>query len=342
MTQSLGQLRTAVIVCTRDRPDDLRRSLESIIRARTENCHLVVVDQSRRSASTDVVRGTVGAVGPVSYIRSQRRGLSAARNEGAAVADADLLLFTDDDCEVTEDWVLEWTRVFSADTRLGIGFGRVTTPPFDAHLGFIPNFIPKPGMHTWGMELFARGGTNVGMGANMVMRRTAWAATGGFDELLGAGAVFPAAEDLDMAMGIVRQGYRLVHVWDPPVLHHGFRDRSEASLLGQGYAAGTAAMHVKHFRCRQERSGRLLASEIGRHCTRVLQNAVLGRRPTGYNSLRGFVRGLAVARSFPINRCRGVYVAAGSQETQDEGGVEVPPSALRAGASRAGTPGGMS
>lgn len=301
-------LRLAVIICTRDRPHDLRRSLSSLLRERPVGCQLLVVDQSRGTEAATVFRQIAGDSLDARYLASRRTGLSVARNQGAAAtADSDLLLFTDDDCEVGAGWFQRWRQVFDADRSLGVGFGRVTTPPFDADLGHIPHFNLASGTRSWGLELFDRGAQCVGMGANMAVRRASWAAVGGFDEGLGAGSAFPAAEEIDLALRIVRGGYRLAHVDGPTVVHHGFRDSEAASQLAQGYAAATAAMYVKHLRCHDRGAARLLALESWHALSRVVRSVASGQHPSGFNSLRGFVRGMAASWPRPIDVERGVF-----------------------------------
>ncbi|MGH9076248.1 MAG: glycosyltransferase family 2 protein [Acidimicrobiales bacterium] len=302
-------LRPAIVVCTRDRPVDLRRCLASVAGGRPGGCGLIVVDQSATDASADVVAEVSAELGGIDYIRSDRSGLSAARNQAAAAAEVELLLFTDDDCEIDSESVREWWRIFSADPSLGIGFGRVTTPPFDP-AGVIPSFDPGPGTRAWDLRLFAHGAETVGMGANMVVRRQAWAAAGGFDELLGAGAAFPAAEELDLAFRLLRRGWRLAHAGGPLVMHHGYRAPAEASSLGKGYSAATAAMYAKHVRCGDARALLLMARETAHLVARVIRCVVRGARPLGLNSLLAFLAGIGRSAAHPVDRRRRLYRAS--------------------------------
>lgn len=317
-------LKPTVVICTRDRPYDLRRCLISVLANRPSNCPVVIVDQSRDVRSAAVFHEIVGDAEAFTYLESDRKGLSAARNDGAAHADADFVLFTDDDCEITPDWVGSWCRFFENNVGVGMGFGRVQVAPYDPETGHIPGFDPGVEARLWGLEMFSwntersrrrmTGAECVGMGANIALRQDAFAAAGGFDELLGVGAHFPAAEELDLAFRILRVGYLIGQTARPSVVHHGFRDTSEASRLAQGYATGISAMYVKHLRCRDARAAVLIARDGVRLATRVGRAALTGERPTGFNGLRAFVRGLPAAANFPIDIAHRVFVvpSAGS------------------------------
>jgi len=162
-----GGLRISVIVCTRDRADSCRRTISRLLESRPLGTEMLVVDQSgdesTRTAIEDLERGD-----EVVYIRSARGGLSAARNEGAAAATGDVLLFTDDDCLPDDDWIEAWRASFVSDVSTGIGFGQVSCPPYDPTKGYTAGFNTRDGSH--GSELFKLGAGHVGMGGERAKR----------------------------------------------------------------------------------------------------------------------------------------------------------------------------
>ncbi len=301
---------TAVVVCTRNRPADLRRCLASLATAPPPGCRVIVVDQSSDTETAAVFKELVGGLAGFDYLASGRVGLSIARNQGVQTAGRGLVLFTDDDCEVTADWVDDWRRFFEAHPTVGMAFGKVDVPEFDPMTGNIPSFDPGHQDRVWGSEVFSRGAGFVGMGANMAVRHDAFAVVGDFDEVLGAGARLVAGEDIDLALRMVEAGYRLGHAAQPTVTHYGFRSTLEASRLGHQYGAGTAAMYLKHVRCRDWLAARFMARDIGRHLTRIIRSGLTGERPTGFNSLRGFVAAIPASASCPVDVDRRVYTTA--------------------------------
>jgi GT2 family glycosyltransferase len=308
--QTAAQTEITVVVCTRDRPSDLRRCLTSLVATLPPGCRVIVVDQSSSADSASVFNELAGGVPGFEYLVSGRTGLSVARNQGAALATSGLILFTDDDCEVTAEWVHEWRRFFEANPAVGMGFGPVGAPEFDADAGHIPQFDPGDQDRVWGREVFWRGTGFIGMGANMAVRHEVLVSVDGFDEALGAGARFPAAEEVDLALRAAEAGYRLGHAARPIVTHYGLRTSDDTSLLFQGYGVGNAAMYLKHIRCRDRYAAMFLARDIGRLLARVARNTLTGVRPTGFNSLRGLLLGIPLALGYPVDVNRRVYTGA--------------------------------
>ncbi len=113
---SPGAPLVSIVVPTSDRPHSLQRCLAALRRqrqpggsptpdaARTEPAPfeiLVVDDQSRDAAA---VRQVVDAVAQARLVLGSGRGPAAARNAGAAEARAEIVCFTDDDCEPEPAW----------------------------------------------------------------------------------------------------------------------------------------------------------------------------------------------------------------------------------------------
>jgi len=85
----------SIIVATKDRKDILLEStLQNILVARQFNCEYIVVnDGDDLSFSTDL--------SDVLLLNNQKKGVSKARNNGAAIATGKLLFFIDDDMWIT-------------------------------------------------------------------------------------------------------------------------------------------------------------------------------------------------------------------------------------------------
>ncbi len=307
---SLEHFDTSVVVCTRNRPADLRRCLTSLAAAPPADCRVIVVDQSTDMETAAVFKEVVDGMAGFEYLASGRTGASIARNQGAAAAGGGLVLFTDDDCEVTADWVDSWRRFFDAHPTVGVAFGKVDVPEYDPSSGHIPNFDPGRQDRVWGPEVFSRGTGFIGMSANMAVRHDAFRAVGGFDEILGPGARLRSGEDVDLALRIVEAGYPLGHATQPTVTHYGFRSTLDASRLWREYGAGAAAVYLKHVRCGDWRAARFMARDIGRHLTRIARSTLTGERPTGFNGLRGFVEAIPAVTSCPVDVDRRMYTTA--------------------------------
>lgn len=296
----------SVVVCTRDRAASCARTVESLLAARPAPAELVVVDQGGGDELPRALAALDGAT-RVTLVRSRARGLSAARNEGLGACHGDLVLFTDDDCLIDPDWPAAWERALAAAPEAGVGFGQVSCPPYDPAQGYTAGFDVRPGRH--GLDLFRLGAGQVGMGANMAVRRAVWSAIGGFDEGLGAGARFPSAEDSDFAYRAVRAGYQLLHVREARVWHLGHRAGADASRLMRGYVLGIAAMYTKHVRCGDLTALGLLLSDLGHHLRKVAHNLPRRVHPSGLGGTAFYLRGIVHSYRSSVDSGRRVYRA---------------------------------
>ena len=77
----------SLVICTRDRPQDLDRCLASLPSQDRRPDQVVVVDSASRTHETRQVAERHGVV----YMREDRTGLDIARNKGAAVSRGDII-----------------------------------------------------------------------------------------------------------------------------------------------------------------------------------------------------------------------------------------------------------
>lgn len=242
----------AVVVPTRDRPVLLARCLDALLATRLTQAEIIVVD----SASTDS-----GSVAParergVVVLRCDRPGASRARNVGWRTSDRSLVAFIDDDVQVSPRWAEEIAAPF-ADPKVvlvtgGVGAGGpvgdrsvattedVSDGPFT--LGYLGHF---------------------GASANLAVRRGAIEAVAGFDELLGAGGHFSAAEDLDLFDRVLRLGTGW-HAAGAHAVHDQWRTRRELFRLEISYGVGFGARLAKLLRADRPRARAMAAFELRR------------------------------------------------------------------------------
>ena len=75
----MSQPSVSVIVCTRDRPRDVRVALPAILASRWRAFELVVVDQSQTDETEHIVAAFARHDGRVRHVRDRGIGLSRAR-----------------------------------------------------------------------------------------------------------------------------------------------------------------------------------------------------------------------------------------------------------------------
>lgn len=221
------------MICSRDRPEQLERALatvRTVLRAQDE---LIVVDSASADANVAVVAAEAGA----RVLRAAEPGLGLARNVGWRAAGRAVVAFTDDDCEPLPEWTAHVERAF-AEPRLAFAFGRVVAGGDGESLSVTADDQPRTFSAA---DLTAV----VGHGANMSCRVSALEEIGGFDAALGAGGLFPAAEDTDIARRLLRAGWTGAFVPDSVVTHHQWRDRRSALRVMYRYGVGAGAVAVK-------------------------------------------------------------------------------------------------
>ncbi len=229
----------SVVVCTRDRPEDLPVALTSILQ-NDADFELIVIDQSAEDASKDFVASIDDT--RIRYVRSRTKGLSRARNIGLQLAHGEFVLMTDDDCQVPAKWVTAMSEELAASNDIGYVFGDVAAADREPCGGFIPeSVLPRERTVT---RCFAYD-PRYGIGASIGVRRSVALDLGGFDEELGAGAPLKSAEEHDLALRMLLMRHHVRHCKAVTVIHFGFRTHAEGRGLIRGYMLGTAAAHTK-------------------------------------------------------------------------------------------------
>lgn len=238
----------SVVVCTRDRPDALRRSLAALLGLQYPHTEIVVVDNAPGSdGAADVVAATARHDRRVRYVVEPRPGLSRARNRGVVEAEGAVVAFTDDDTVADPEWLHGILRGFDRDERVGCVTGLVLATAlegaaeqyFDRRVSWASSHEPavfdlrRPPAAS---PLFPYAAGRFGTGANMAFRKEALRATGPFDEALGAGSPARGGEDLDMFVRVLRAGWTIAY--EPAaVVRHAHRD-DLADLREQLYSYG--------------------------------------------------------------------------------------------------------
>ena len=124
------RLSTTVAGCTRNRPGSLQDCLASIAVLDPAPDAVIVVDQSD-PAKAERVRALCGS--PVRYVRSEPKGLGFARQTAFVHCVTEVLLFTDDDCLVRQEWAGALGEVFWVHHTAGASVGACRPPPPPPH-----------------------------------------------------------------------------------------------------------------------------------------------------------------------------------------------------------------
>lgn len=230
------------------RPDTLAAAIASVRRQRFTDWELVVVCQGDADVLAAVVERAAGDDPRVRHVHDPGRGASRARNVGVRAAVGEVVAFMDDDCEADENWLTVLDGCFGARPDLALVAGSLVAPPPTSRWpSTCPAFEAVEVVHTpagagapipdgWGLVL-----------ANLAVRRDVFAQIGPFDEVLGAGSVFPAAEETDFALRVEAAAMPMQTTPRARVHHTGGRRHGLRAVYRhkRGYELGNGALTAK-------------------------------------------------------------------------------------------------
>jgi GT2 family glycosyltransferase len=247
----------SIAVCTRNRPAELERCLESLQRLAEAPDEIIVVDNA---PETDGTREVIGRFPHIRYVPESRAGLSAARNTALGCAASEIVAFTDDDAIVDPEWIGHLRRAFT-DTRTMVVTGLVLPAELETraqliferklgyfHLGYRARIFDQPwfdslknkGVHSW----------SVGAGANMAIRRQAYRLGYKFDTRLGPGVFGGCGEDSEYWYRLLADGWRCVYDPTAIVYHYHRKDlsalRTQMKQYMKGHVASLLLQYRKH------------------------------------------------------------------------------------------------
>jgi GT2 family glycosyltransferase len=234
--------------------------------------------------------------------------VSRARNAGWRAATHPIVLFTDDDVVVAEDWRDALATAVVAHQDAGFVTGRVLPQP-----GQVPSrdvAIKRDEQ----VEVYdATSVGNLGHSANLGIRRSVLQQVGGFDEALGVGGRFKSSPETDLFDRCFTDG--MTGRYEPTALawHDQWRGPRRLLLLEARYGFGNGARLAKLVRTDRPR-----ARLVGRDALLGWGLREIGRELRlrhGYPAAGALVRLLATG--FGFARARMVPVTNGHYVPRD-------------------------
>ncbi|MGH7659255.1 MAG: glycosyltransferase family 2 protein [Gemmatimonadales bacterium] len=250
-------LRLSVAVCTRRRPEQLRRALASLAGQQVPPHEVLVVDND--AGSDDVARMVEEEFPGMRWVREPVPGLDFARNRALRECTGDVVAFLDDDAVADPGWAGAIRETF-ADPAVAACTGRVkplmldteAQRLFEANGGFgrgtVTIRLPEDRrntLHGWPAPLIAWA-VSVGSGCSLAVRRDAALQLGGFDEALDLGPALPGGGDHDMLWRFLEAGHRIVY--NPAVCAQHEHRREVDAAMDQivGHQRALIAWLTKH------------------------------------------------------------------------------------------------
>ncbi|HZU59329.1 MAG TPA: glycosyltransferase family 2 protein [Solirubrobacteraceae bacterium] len=250
-----------VLIPSRERPQRLRRCLESILQCDypASRFGIIVVDNAPETGDTRAVveELALDTGGRVRYAREDTPGSASARNRGLRLVGTELLAMTDDDVIVDRHWLTEIARAFAAYPEAGAVSGLLVPAElesaaqlwFEQYGGFSRGFerrvfdlaANRPAdepLYPWNAGLF-------GTGNNFSFRTDTLVSIGGFDPALGNGTPALGGVDSEVLLRTILSGHQIVY--EPNAIAHHAHRPDYAALRRQIYAygAGLVAYYLK-------------------------------------------------------------------------------------------------
>jgi glycosyltransferase involved in cell wall biosynthesis len=242
----------SIVLPTRNRPDDLARCLEALSRQATSRViEIVVVDNDPDSGLTPPV---VARFPAARLVTESRRGLSYARNAGILASRGDLIVATDDDVTMPEEWLERLVAPF-CDPSVMVVTGNVfpvalETPSqqiFEAYGGLGKGFEARRVDGAWFWQFRGAVPTwELGATANAAFRACIFSdpQIGLFDEALGAGMPTGCSEDTYVFYKVLKAGFAIHYEPSAYVWHRHRSDMRSLKRQIYSYAKGHAAYQL--------------------------------------------------------------------------------------------------
>jgi len=235
----------SVVVCTRERAEDLARCLDGLRPIAAAGHEVIVVDNAPLTDAT----ATVAAHHPVRYVREPRVGLDNARNRGLREAQHPIIAYIDDDAVADARWVDALAQPF-ADPAVGCVTGLVLPLELETRAQHVFEAYAQH-RRTFTRCVYTAADTRpatagvVGVGANMALRRDLALRLGGFDPRLDAGTRTCSGGDTDMFARVLDWGASIVYTPHALVWHRHRTTDAELRRCIFGYGVGVYAFLTK-------------------------------------------------------------------------------------------------
>lgn len=196
-----------VVVCTHNRPDDLRRCLQGLA-ALEDEMDVIVVDSASTPPLRDVVDDFSESFPCVTYRFEPRAGLSRARNRGLELSQTHLVAFIDDDTVPQPGWARRLVRPFEDPDVVCVGGACLASFDSDRPPWLSDRLLQFAGVTRFGAESRrARSSAEYPFGANVCFRRDELLELGGFSTELGRiGTTLLSGEEHDVIEKLRRAG----------------------------------------------------------------------------------------------------------------------------------------
>lgn len=264
---------TTLIIPSRNRGPLLFETVQSVLDGDEVPTEIVIVDQSDEpNAQLEALRTERDC--ELRYRWDNSTGLSRANNVGIAAAQSEIIAFTHDDVSVTPTWFGTLVRSLLHAGEKAVVTGRVLPERVSTSGGFVPSTRVDEERVVYDRRTPA----GVLYPMNMAMWRSAAEDVGVFDERLGPGTRFPAAEDNDFSYRLLEADYWIVYDPAPALYHRAWRSDRDYLPLRWSYGRGQGGFYGKHIGLADRYVLRSLVEEVLFRTRRLFRFLLQNRR----------------------------------------------------------------
>lgn len=189
----------SVVIPTYHRNDLLAKCLDRLAPGQqtlsADHYEVIVTDDGRQSTAEAMLQSHYPGV---KWVEGPHKGAGANRNQGAAQAQGEWIVFTDDDCLPSPDWLQAYVTAMASNHGVYEGFT-------GCEAGIRSPLMHAPSNRTGGFL----------WSCNMMVRADVFRELGGFDPVFP----YPHMEDVDFRERILAAGYDFPFVEDAIVDH---------------------------------------------------------------------------------------------------------------------------
>lgn len=229
-------MKLSLVVASVDRTQELHDLLAAFATQPFRNFEVLIVDQNGDDRLLPMI-AEFSPQFPLVHIRTSVRNCSNARNVGLFAATGDIVGFPDDDCLYQPDTMERVARHFEQDPTLTLLAGNCISESGELINGR---------WTTHSCEINDKTVWTTVIGFAIWMLTTPAREVGGFDTAIGPGTPWGSSEEPDLALRLLRRGYRGHYDIGLGIYHPDKRLTPSAIARAFLYGAGMGRVLRKH------------------------------------------------------------------------------------------------
>lgn len=252
--------RVSILICTRNRYNDLKSCIESIISSYPSYQYneLIIVDSSDNKSIRSANQELANKYGFI-YLYEPRKGLSIARNTGIKNSSGNIIVFADDDFIVDKNWIKNLIKNYDDENvmcctgRMLASNANEASKLYEKAMSFdrgdkryeitkknmsiinIIKTVSKIGEKRLKDKTPPPYNAGYGFGS---FRRNIFDEIGFFDEMLGRGAQYIGSDDVDIYYRILKAEYKIVY--EPSAFIHHVHRQTKEGVFNDAYNSGAS------------------------------------------------------------------------------------------------------